>query len=102
LRELAKRFGNCWVVLKGNQTLVGSKDGDVFVNPSGNPFMAQGGSGDVLSGYIAGLLAQPVLQSDIAKTLRFAVWQHGATADALQEKNKVWVIEDLAGEIGNE
>lgn len=102
LRELAKRYGNCWVVLKGNQTLVGTKEGDVFVNPSGNPFMAQGGSGDVLSGYIAGLLAQPVLQSDISKTLRFAVWQHGATADALQEKNKVWVIEDLAGEIGNQ
>jgi ADP-dependent NAD(P)H-hydrate dehydratase / NAD(P)H-hydrate epimerase len=102
LREISKRYGNCWVVLKGNQTLVGSKEGDVFVNPSGNPFMAQGGSGDVLSGYIAGLLAQPVLQSDIGKTVRFAVWQHGATADALQEKEKVWVIEDLAADIGNE
>ena len=102
LRELSKRYGNCWVVLKGNQTLVGTKEGNVFVNPSGNPYMAQGGSGDVLSGYIAGLLAQPVLQSDVGKTLRFAVWQHGATADALQEKNKVWVIEDLAGEMGNQ
>ena len=102
LRELSKRFGNCWVVLKGNQTLVGTKDGDVFVNSSGNPYMGQGGSGDVLSGYIAGLLAQPVLQSDIGKTLRFAVWQHGATADTLQEKKKVWVIEDLAAEMGNQ
>jgi len=101
LRELSKRFGNCWVVLKGHQTLVGSKDGDIYVNSSGNPYLGQGGSGDVLSGYIAGLLAQPVLQSDICKTLRFAVWQHGATADALQDKQKIWVIEDLASELGN-
>ena len=102
LRELSKRFGNCWVVLKGNETLVGTKEGDVFVNSSGNPYMGQGGSGDVLSGYIAGLVAQPMLQSDIAKTLRFAVWQHGATADALQEKKKIWVVEDLATEMGNQ
>ena len=102
LRELSKRFGNCWVALKGNQTLVGTKDGPVFVNSTGNPYMAQGGSGDVLSGYIAGLLAQPRLQSDIGKTVRFAVWQHGATADALQEKKKVWVVEDLASELGNQ
>lgn len=101
LRELSKRFGNCWVVLKGNQTLIGTKDGEIHVNSSGNPFLGQGGSGDVLSGYIAGLLAQPVLQADIGKTLRFAVWQHGATADALQEKGKIWVIEDLAAELGN-
>lgn len=101
LRELSKRYGNCWVVLKGNQTLVGTKDGEIFVNSSGNPFLGQGGSGDVLSGYIAGLLAQPVLQADFCKTLRFAVWQHGATADALQEKEKIWVIEDLASELGN-
>jgi hydroxyethylthiazole kinase-like uncharacterized protein yjeF len=101
LRELSKRFGNCWVVLKGNETLVGTKDGEIFVNCSGNPYLGQGGSGDVLSGYIAGLLAQPVLQADICKTLRFAVWQHGAAADALQEKEKVWVIEDLASELGD-
>jgi hydroxyethylthiazole kinase-like uncharacterized protein yjeF len=101
LRELSKRYGNCQVVLKGHQTLVGSKDGDMFVNCSGNPFLGQGGSGDVLSGYIAGLLAQPVLQTDISKAVRFAVWQHGAAADALQEKEKVWVVEDLASELGD-
>jgi ADP-dependent NAD(P)H-hydrate dehydratase / NAD(P)H-hydrate epimerase len=101
LRELSKRFGNCWVVLKGNETLIGSKDGDIFVNSSGNPFMGQGGSGDVLGGYIAGLLAQPALQGDVCKTLRFAVWQHGAAADELQARDKVWVVEDLVGELGN-
>jgi NAD(P)H-hydrate epimerase len=101
LRELSKRYGNCWVVLKGHQTLIGRGEGEIFVNPSGNPYMGQGGSGDVLGGYIAGLLAQPPLQDDIFKILRFAVWQHGATADVLQEKEKVWVVEDLAAELGN-
>lgn len=101
LRELSRRFGNCWVVLKGHQTLVGSAEGEIFVNSSGNPFLAQGGSGDVLSGYIAGLLAQPPLQADPFKTIRLAVWQHGATADELQDKGKIWVVEDLAGDLGN-
>ncbi|MGH7980281.1 MAG: NAD(P)H-hydrate dehydratase, partial [Limisphaerales bacterium] len=101
VRELSKRFGNCWVILKGHQTLIGGKDGEVFVNSSGNPFLAQGGSGDVLSGYIAGLLAQPPLQGDICKTLRFGVWQHGAAADQLQDRDKTWVVEDLIGELGN-
>ncbi|HEV2320565.1 MAG TPA: NAD(P)H-hydrate dehydratase [Verrucomicrobiae bacterium] len=101
LRDLSKRFGNCRVVLKGHQTLVGSKDGEIFINSSGNPFLGQGGSGDVLSGYLAGLLAQPVLQVDICKTTRYAVWQHGATADALQEKERIWLVEDLAAELGN-
>jgi NAD(P)H-hydrate epimerase len=101
LRELSKRFGHCWVVLKGHQTLVGCAEGEIFVNPSGNPFLGQGGSGDVLSGYLAGLLAQPPLQADIGQTIRYAVWQHGATADALQEKEKIWVVEDLVVELGN-
>lgn len=101
LRELSKRFGNCWVVLKGHQTLVGCADGEFYVNSSGNPFLGQGGSGDVLSGYMAGLLAQPPLQKDIRTTLRFAVWRHGAAADALQEKGKAWVVEDLVAELGN-
>jgi NAD(P)H-hydrate epimerase len=101
LRELSKRFGNCQVVLKGHQTLIGSAEGPIYVNPSGNPFLAQGGSGDVLSGYLAGLLAQPPLQADPGKAIRFGVWQHGAAADELQEKGKVWVVEDLVGELGN-
>jgi NAD(P)H-hydrate epimerase len=101
VREISKRFGNCWVVLKGHQTLVGQSSGDLFINPSGSPHLAQGGSGDVLAGYIAGLLAQPALQADVGKTLRYAVWQHGATADALQATRRNWVIEDLVAEIGN-
>lgn len=100
LRELSRKFGKCWVVLKGHQTLIGRADGDIYVNGSGNPFLAQGGSGDVLGGYIAGLLAQPPLREDVGKTLRFAVWQHGAAADALQEEGKAWTVEDLVTELG--
>ena len=101
LREISKRFGDCWVVLKGHQTLIGRSEGEIFVNPSGNPHLAQGGSGDLLSGFIAGLLAQPALQADVAKTLRYAVWQHGAAADKLEVARANWTIEDLANEIGN-
>jgi NAD(P)H-hydrate epimerase len=101
VRELSRRYGNCWVVLKGPQTLVGSATGEIFANSSGNPNLAQGGSGDVLSGYIAGLLAQPQLQQDVCRTLRYAVWQHGATADWLDKHQPNWVVEDLVKQLGN-
>jgi ADP-dependent NAD(P)H-hydrate dehydratase / NAD(P)H-hydrate epimerase len=101
LRALSRRFGQCRVVLKGHQTLVGRSAGDIFVNPSGNPQLAQGGSGDVLAGFIAGLLAQPALQVDAAKTIRYAVWQHGAAAERLQARQPNWEVEDLLAELGN-
>ncbi|HKW27802.1 MAG TPA: ADP/ATP-dependent (S)-NAD(P)H-hydrate dehydratase, partial [Verrucomicrobiae bacterium] len=100
LREISQRLGNCWVVLKGHQTLVGRSTGDIFVNSSGNPHLAQGGSGDVLAGFIAGLLAQPALRADVGKTLCFAVWQHGHAADLLQAARTNWVVEDLVTELG--
>jgi len=59
LRNVSRRFGHSWVVLKGHQTLVGRSVDAIHVNSSGNPQLAQGGSGDVLAGYLAGLLAQP-------------------------------------------
>ena len=101
VRELSRRFGDCWVVLKGHQTLVGRGEGEIFVNPSGNPHLAQGGSGDALAGFIAGLLAQPTLQADAGKTIRYAVWQHGAAADKLQASRANWIVEDLPAELGN-
>src|SRR5579862_8191517 len=100
VRDISQRFGDCWVVLKGHQTLVGRSTGEIFVNSSGNAHLAQGGSGDVLAGFIAGLLAQPALQADVGKTLRFAVWLHGATADALQTARTNWVVEDLVAGLG--
>ncbi len=100
LRELSKKYCGAWVLLKGHQTLVGRAEGEIFVNPSGNPHLAQGGSGDLLTGFIAGLLAQPALSVDVEKVLRYAVWQHGAAADELQSRRTNWTIEDLAAEIG--
>lgn len=101
LRQISKLLGNCWVVLKGSQTLIGRSSGDLIVNSSGNPHLAQGGSGDVLAGYVAGLMAQPALQVDQQKTISFAVWEHGAAADRLTSARKNWVVEDLMAEIGN-
>ena len=101
LRKLSGRYGDCWVVLKGNHTLSGRTGETVVVNSSGNPCLAQGGSGDLLTGYLGGLLAQPHLQSDPGKTIRFAVWQHGASADILSDKFPNWTIEDLAAVLGS-
>jgi ADP-dependent NAD(P)H-hydrate dehydratase / NAD(P)H-hydrate epimerase len=101
VRELSRRYGNCWVVLKGHETLIGRSEGKIFVNPTGNPHLAQGGSGDALAGFLAGLLAQPALQADVETTIRYAVWQHGAAADELQAKRANWVVEDLVTELGN-
>jgi NAD(P)H-hydrate epimerase len=96
LRQLSRKFSNCRVVLKGHETLVGRADGPIYVNSSGNPHLAQGGSGDLLSGFLAGLLAQAALQQNPERTIRYAVWTHGAAADRLQESRGNWVIEDLA------
>jgi NAD(P)H-hydrate repair Nnr-like enzyme with NAD(P)H-hydrate dehydratase domain len=101
VRKISQRFGDTWVILKGHQTIIGRSSGALYVNCSGNPYLAQGGSGDLLSGFIAGLVVQPELQTDIHTTIRYAVWQHGATADALQERRSNWVVEDLAEELGN-
>lgn len=101
LREISHRFGNCWVVLKGHQTLIGRNGGEIFANSSGNPHLAQGGSGDVLAGFIAGLLAQPPLQTAPDQALRYAVWQHGAAADNLQANRANWIVEDTLTELGN-
>jgi NAD(P)H-hydrate epimerase len=100
LRRLSQQFGDAIVVLKGHQTLVGRSKGPIFINSTGNPFLGQGGTGDLLAGYIAGLLAQPALQRDALLTTRFAVWRHGAAADALSIHGTGWVVEELVSEVG--
>ncbi len=69
-----------FVVLKGYRTLVATPDGQVFVNTTGNPGMAKGGSGDVLAGFIAGLLAQ-FRGRPTAEVLCAAVHLHGLAGD---------------------
>jgi ADP-dependent NAD(P)H-hydrate dehydratase / NAD(P)H-hydrate epimerase len=100
LRELSRRFRDCYVVLKGHQTLVGHSTGKIFINSTGNAYLAQGGSGDTLAGFLTGLLAQPELQEDALTTIRYAVFEHGAAADRLSQHRSNWTVEDLIGELG--
>ncbi len=79
---------------------MGRSTGKVFVNSSGNPFLAQGGSGDLLSGYVAGLLAQPECRRDPLLAARFAVWLHCASADKLSQTRPNWTLEELAAHLG--
>jgi NAD(P)H-hydrate epimerase len=69
---------NCIVVLKGAHTSVTTPDGNIFFNSSGNPGMATGGSGDVLTGIILSLLAQGYTPSNAAV---IGVYLHGVAGD---------------------
>jgi NAD(P)H-hydrate epimerase len=71
------------VVLKGARTLVARDDGTVFINPTGNPGMATGGTGDVLSGICGALLAQGLSPEDAAVT---GVFAHGLAADLMVKR----------------
>jgi len=66
---------NCCVVLKGHRTLIAYPDGRVWINPTGSPSMAKGGSGDILTGMTAGMVAQ--FSGDIERAVRAAVFLHG-------------------------
>jgi NAD(P)H-hydrate epimerase len=76
-RELAGR-SRAVVVLKGARTVVASPDGDLSINPSGGPGLAAGGSGDVLAGVLAALLARGLTAWDAA---RLGVYLHGLAGD---------------------
>jgi NAD(P)H-hydrate epimerase len=77
-RAFARRVG-VTLVLKGARTIIAHPDGRVAVNTTGNPGMAKGGSGDVLTGLIAGLLAQH--PAEPARAVEAAVYLHGLAAD---------------------
>jgi ADP-dependent NAD(P)H-hydrate dehydratase / NAD(P)H-hydrate epimerase len=77
-RSFAQRHG-VTLVLKGARTLIAHPDGRVAVNTSGNPGMAKGGSGDLLTGMIAGILAQH--PAEPAQAVEAAVYLHGLAAD---------------------
>ena len=79
---LARRFAvehKVTLVLKGWRTLIAHPDGRVAVNTSGNPAMAKGGSGDILTGIVAAMLAQ--FPDDVARAVEAAVALHGLAAD---------------------
>ncbi len=92
-REFAKEF-RVFVVLKGTYTGIATPGGEYWLNTTGNPGMATGGSGDVLTGLITGLLAQGLQPLDAAKA---GVYLHGLAGDlAVQESSEEAVI---AGDI---
>jgi NAD(P)H-hydrate epimerase len=84
---LARRFATkhkLTLVLKGWRTLVAHPDGQVAVNTSGNPAMAKGGSGDILTGIVAAMLAQFAGSGDagdVARAVEAAVYLHGLAGD---------------------
>ena len=78
-RALAKA-ARCCVLLKGEATLTATPDGRVVVNPTGTPLLATAGSGDVLAGVIAALVAGGLAPEDAAAA---AAWLHGAAGERL-------------------
>ncbi len=79
---LARRFATehrLTLVLKGWRTLIAHPDGSVAVNTSGSPAMAKGGSGDILTGIVAAMLAQ--FPNDVARAVETAVYLHGLAGE---------------------
>jgi len=68
-----------YVVLKGDRTVIALPDGRVWINPTGSPAMATGGTGDILTGLVAGFVAQFPQEPETA--VRAAVWLHGRAGE---------------------
>jgi NAD(P)H-hydrate epimerase len=88
-RQFAIEYG-CVLVLKGSATVIANESGDVSINSTGNSGLASGGTGDVLTGLLSGLLAQKI---DVYDAARIAVFAHGLAADiaakALTERGMI-------------
>ena len=93
--ELAIQLG-VTIVLKGNQTVIAFPDGDAWINPTGNPALAKGGTGDTLTGMLLGMLC---CHEDWRHAVLNAVFLHGACADKWAETRSAHTL--LAHEITN-
>ena len=91
--ELAER-AQAIVVLKGAQTIIANPEGRIVINSTGNPILAQGGTGDVLTGMIGGFLAQKV---DPFNAACLAVYLHGLVADVRADRRGDFSM--LAGDL---
>lgn len=89
---LAKRL-NCTVLLKGHHTVVAASDGTVHVNPTGRPALATAGSGDVLGGFLASLLASG---TDAARAAVAAAFLQGRAAQAAEAERGTVTASDIA------
>ena len=93
---IAQKAASEWgaiVVLKGAPTIVAYPDGDVFINPTGGPVLATGGSGDVLTGVIAAFIAQGMTSHEAAVA---GVYVHGLAGQLLERSGELGV---LAGDL---
>lgn len=96
---LARRFATehgVTLVLKGWRTLVAHPDGRIAVNTTGNPSMAKGGSGDILTGIVCAMLAQ--YGDDVASAVEAAVFLHGLAGDfacVAQEEHTVLAMDTV-------
>jgi ADP-dependent NAD(P)H-hydrate dehydratase / NAD(P)H-hydrate epimerase len=93
----AKKW-NTVVLLKGSHTVIAAPDGQVFINTTGNPGLAKGGSGDVLTGLLAGLIAQ-FGTADFPRIIALGAYLHGLAADLLIESTEPSGI--LASEVAH-
>jgi hydroxyethylthiazole kinase-like uncharacterized protein yjeF len=98
---LARRFAaeyDVTLVLKGWRTLVAHPDGTVAVNSTGNPGLAKGGSGDMLTGLVAAMVAQ--YPQELERAVEAAVYLHGLAADIAvreQDEHTLLVTDVIAG-----
>jgi len=90
-------FG-CHIILKGARTIVSAPSGEAFINPTGNPGMASGGTGDVLTGMIGGFVCQGMPLTDAAVVATFL---HGLAGDrvAAEKGERSLVATDLLEKI---
>ncbi len=95
-RNLAQGYG-CHVVLKGARSIIAGPEGRCWINPTGNPALAAGGSGDVLAGIIGGLLARRL---DPLRSLMAGVYVHGYAADRIASRRGTTGV--LAAEVADE
>ena len=95
--ELCAETG-CHIVMKGYRSRIFTPHGECLVNTTGNPGMAKGGSGDVLTGLIGGLLARGYRAEDAAA---LGVWIHGRAGDILTALHtaEAYDSRDLIGEL---
>lgn len=102
VRQLAEEY-NCVAVLKGNGTLITAPGEPVWRNTTGNAGLARGGSGDILAGIMAGLLASGWQQGRSAlQAAVSAVWLHGAAADrCVKRRSRTAMLpQDIFADLG--
>lgn len=100
--QLVEKY-HCVVVLKGNGTLIAAPGSAVWRNDTGNAGLARGGSGDILAGLTAGLLAAGLKQGRTALDAAIcAVWLHGAAADVCAKRKSMTAMlpTDIFGDLG--